>query len=58
MLKQAVEFPWQVDGFFVVGGALAAGPLLMTFRHRQVEHLYVRAWYIAAALIVEVLGVG
>ena len=46
-----LEFPWQIDGFFVIGGALAAVPLLMTFRHRNVEHLYVSAWYIAAALI-------
>lgn len=46
-----LEFPWQIDLFFVVGGALAGVPLLMTFRHRQVEHLYVSAWYIAAALV-------
>jgi cytochrome c oxidase cbb3-type subunit I len=46
-----LEFPWQVDGFFVVGGALAAVPLLLTFRHRQVKHLYVSVWYITAALV-------
>ncbi len=46
-----LEFPWQVDIFFVVGGALAGVPLLLTLRHRQVEHLYVSTWYVAAALI-------
>jgi len=46
-----LEFPWQLDGFFVVGGALAGVPALLTFRQRRVEHLYVSVWYIAAALV-------
>ncbi|MEO0460760.1 MAG: cbb3-type cytochrome c oxidase subunit I [Myxococcota bacterium] len=46
-----LEFPWQVDMFFVIGGALAGVPLLATVRHRTVRHLYVSTWYIAAALI-------
>lgn len=46
-----LEFPWALDGFFVVGGGLAGVPLLLTLRHRQVEHLYVSTWYIAAALV-------
>ncbi|MEM7676113.1 MAG: cbb3-type cytochrome c oxidase subunit I, partial [Myxococcota bacterium] len=46
-----LEFPWPLDGFFVVGGGLTGVPLLLTLRHRQVEHLYVSTWYIAAALV-------
>lgn len=46
-----LEFPWQLDGLFVVAGALAGVPLLLTLRHRNVEHLYVSTWYVAAALV-------
>lgn len=46
-----LEFPWPLDAFFVVGGGLTGVPLLLTLRHRQVEHLYVSTWYIAAALV-------
>jgi cytochrome c oxidase cbb3-type subunit 1 len=46
-----LEFPWQLDGFFVVAGALAGVPLLLTLRQRNVEHLYVSTWYVAAALV-------
>lgn len=46
-----LEFPWQVDGFFVLGGALAGVPLLLSIKDRQVDHLYVSTWYIAAALV-------
>ncbi len=46
-----LEFPWQIDLFFVVGGALAGVPLLLTLQHRRVEHLYVSTWYIIAALV-------
>ncbi len=46
-----LEFPWALDGFFVIGGAMTGVPLLLTLRHRQVEHLYVSTWYIAAALV-------
>ena len=46
-----LEFPWQADIFLVVGGALAAVPLLMTVMRRRVHHLYVSAWYLIAALV-------
>jgi cytochrome c oxidase cbb3-type subunit 1 len=46
-----LEFPWQIDGLFVVGGALAAVPLLLTLKHRQVDHLFVTVWYMGAALL-------
>lgn len=46
-----LEFPWHVDGLFVVAGALAGVPLLLSLRDRQVEHLYVSTWYVAAALV-------
>jgi cytochrome c oxidase cbb3-type subunit 1 len=45
-----LEFPWQIDGLLVVGGAMAAVPLLMTLRHRRVEHLYVSVWYIVGPM--------
>jgi cytochrome c oxidase cbb3-type subunit 1 len=41
-----LEFPWQIDGLLVAGGAMAAVPLLMTLQRRRVEHLYVSVWYI------------
>lgn len=46
-----LEFPYQLDAFFVVGGGLVAVPLFMTVRHRRVRHLYVSMWYMAAALV-------
>lgn len=46
-----LEYPWQIDGLFVVGGALTAVPLLMTLRERKVDHLYVSALYILGAMI-------
>jgi cytochrome c oxidase cbb3-type subunit 1 len=46
-----LEIPWQIGGLLVVGGALAAVPLLLTLRHRTVDHLYVSVWYLAAALL-------
>jgi len=46
-----LEFPWQLDGLFVVAGALAGVPLLLTLRKRNVEHLYVSTWYVSAALV-------
>ena len=45
-----LEYPWQLDGFFVVGGALAAVPLFLMLPHRKVDHLYVSALYIIGAL--------
>jgi cytochrome c oxidase cbb3-type subunit 1 len=49
--QEWLEFPWQVDLLFVVGGGLCAIPLLLTAAHRQVEHLYVTSWYLLAALV-------
>ncbi|HEX7046783.1 MAG TPA: cbb3-type cytochrome c oxidase subunit I [Gammaproteobacteria bacterium] len=49
--EEWLEFPWQLDLFFVIGGALAAAPLLLTVRNRTVEHLYVTSWYLMAALV-------
>ncbi len=46
-----LEFPWQIDIFLVLGGALAAVPLLMTVVRRRVHHLYVSAWYLIGALV-------
>jgi cytochrome c oxidase cbb3-type subunit 1 len=46
-----LEFPWQVDIALVVGGALAAVPLMLTLLARRVQHLYVSSWYLLAALV-------
>ena len=46
-----LEIPWQIGGLLVIGGALAAVPLLLTLRNRKVDHLYVSVWYLAAALL-------
>lgn len=46
-----LEFPWQVDIALVIGGALAAVPLILTLLRRRVGHLYVSAWYLIAALV-------
>jgi cytochrome c oxidase cbb3-type subunit 1 len=46
-----LEFPWQVDVALVAGGALAAVPLILSLLRRRVQHLYVSAWYLLAALI-------
>lgn len=49
--EEWLEFPWQIDILFVVGGALCAVPLLLTAANRKVEHLYVTSWYLMAALV-------
>ena len=49
--EEWLEFPWQIDILFVIGGALAAVPMLLTVRNRRVEHLYVTSWYLMAALV-------
>jgi len=49
--QEWLEFPWQVDFLFVLGGALCAVPLLLTCARRTVEHLYVSSWYFLAALV-------
>ena len=46
-----LEFPKQIDGLLVVGGALAAVPLIMTVLRRRVHHLYVSSWYLIGALV-------
>lgn len=46
-----LEFPWLVDVFLVLGGGFAAVPLILTLLQRRVQHLYVSAWYLIAALI-------
>ncbi|MCB9689935.1 MAG: cbb3-type cytochrome c oxidase subunit I [Alphaproteobacteria bacterium] len=46
-----LEYPWQIDGFFVIGGSLAAVPMFLTLPHRKVDHLYVSALYIIGALV-------
>lgn len=46
-----LEYPWQIDIALVLGGALAAVPLLLTVVRRRVQHLYVSAWYLLAGLI-------
>ncbi|HET9679811.1 MAG TPA: cbb3-type cytochrome c oxidase subunit I [Gammaproteobacteria bacterium] len=46
-----LEIPWQIDILLVIGGALAAVPLLMTVVKRRVQHLYVSSWYLVAGLI-------
>jgi len=46
-----LEFPWPVDILLVIGGALVAVPLILSLLKRRVQHLYVSAWYLLAALI-------
>ena len=46
-----LEFPWPVDILLVIGGALVALPLILSLMKRRVQHLYVSAWYLLAALI-------
>jgi len=46
-----LEIAWYMDLFLVLGGALAAVPLIMTVLKRRVHHLYVSAWYLIAALV-------
>lgn len=49
--EEWLEFPWQVDILFVIGGALCAVPLLLTAANRKVSHLYVTTWYLLGALV-------
>ncbi len=46
-----LEFPWQTDLLLVAGGGLAAVPLILSLLKRRVQHLYVSAWYLLAALV-------
>ncbi len=46
-----LELPWPSDIALVLGGALAAVPLILTLLRRRIGHLYVSAWYLVAALV-------
>jgi cytochrome c oxidase cbb3-type subunit I len=46
-----LEFPWQFDVPMFLGGTLMGVALLRTLARRQVDHLYVSVWYIAAGLV-------
>lgn len=46
-----LEFPWQIDVLFVIGGAMAGFPVLLTLARRRTTHIYVSAWYIGAAFL-------
>ena len=46
-----LEFPLPSAVFLALGGALAAIPLILTLLKRRVQHLYVSAWYLIAALV-------
>lgn len=49
--QEWLEFPWQIDMLFVIGGALCAVPLVVTAAKRKVGHLYVSSWYFLGALV-------
>jgi cytochrome c oxidase cbb3-type subunit 1 len=46
-----LEIPWQIAIFMFVGFVLVILPVLYTVVNRKVEHLYVSAWYMVAALL-------
>jgi cytochrome c oxidase cbb3-type subunit 1 len=46
-----LEFPWQVDILFAVGGALAGVPVLATLFRARERHPYVSAWYLGGAFL-------
>lgn len=46
-----LEVPWQIGIFIVAGFAMIILPVLYTLVNRKVEHLYVSAWYMVAALL-------
>ena len=46
-----LEIPWQFAIFIFVGFVLVILPVLFTLVNRKVEHLYVSAWYMVAALL-------
>ncbi len=48
---QWLEIPWEIGILLALGGALSAIPLFLTLSRRNVDHLYVSVWYIAAALL-------
>ncbi len=46
-----LEFPWPIDGLFVLGGAMAGVPLILTLVRRRTRSIYVSAWYLGAAFL-------
>lgn len=46
-----LEIPWQISVFLVVGVLLVAWSVIETAIYRDVEHVYVSAWYFLAALL-------
>jgi len=46
-----LEFPWQIDTLFVLGGAMAGFPVILTLIRRRAKHIYVSAWYLGAAFL-------
>lgn len=46
-----LEFPWQIDIALAAAVVLIGIPILLTGRHRQIEHIYVSGWYLSAALL-------
>jgi cytochrome c oxidase cbb3-type subunit 1 len=46
-----LEMPWQIAIFIFAGFVLVILPVLYTVVNRKVEHLYVSAWYMVAALL-------
>jgi cytochrome c oxidase cbb3-type subunit 1 len=46
-----LEIPWQIAIFMLVGFVLVILPVLTTLVNRKIEHLYVSAWYMVAALL-------
>lgn len=45
-----LEVPWQISIVIALGVALIAWSVISTAVHRQVEHMYVTAWYYLGAL--------
>jgi cytochrome c oxidase cbb3-type subunit 1 len=45
-----LEIPWQFDIVLAVAGAGFAASFIASVRGRRVEHIYVSAWYLMAAL--------
>lgn len=46
-----LEYPWPIDLLFVLGGAMAGFPIILTMVRRRAKHLYVSAWYLGAAFV-------
>lgn len=46
-----LEFPWPIDALFVIGGAMAGVPVILTLITSRVRHPYVSGWYLGAAFL-------